>query len=198
MAKPTFEAHDLGLTWVVEEKMQRASHALVSEGRVWLVDPVDADDAIERATALGEVAGVIQLLDRHNRDCLATARKLGVHHLKVPDHIPASPFETVPVVRLPLWQETALWWPERSALIVAEAVGTTPVYTADRAEVGMHAFLRPFPPSALRRFEPRHLLVGHGHPLHGDAVPDALDHAYSHARSDIPHLLMALPGLFRR
>ena len=43
-------AHDLGLTWVMEEPLERASHALVHDGRVWFVDPVGhrLDDAGDR------------------------------------------------------------------------------------------------------------------------------------------------------
>ena len=46
--------------------------------------------------ALGEPAGVVQLLDRHNRDCAAVAAELGVPHLVVPDAVPDSPFEAIP------------------------------------------------------------------------------------------------------
>ncbi|HEV2076205.1 MAG TPA: hypothetical protein VGR10_08185, partial [Thermoleophilaceae bacterium] len=67
------EEHDLGLSWVVEEAMERASHALADAGRVWLVDPVDVPEATERALALGRPAAVLQLLDRHPRDCAALA-----------------------------------------------------------------------------------------------------------------------------
>lgn len=58
--------------------MQRASHALAVEGRVWLVDPVDAPELEARIRLLGEPAGVVQLLDRHGRDCAAWAARLGV------------------------------------------------------------------------------------------------------------------------
>ncbi len=44
----TLDEHDLGISWVVDEPMQRASHALVVGGRTWLVDPVDVDEAIDR------------------------------------------------------------------------------------------------------------------------------------------------------
>jgi hypothetical protein len=33
-------AHELGLSWVLDEALERTSHALVDGGRVWLVDPV--------------------------------------------------------------------------------------------------------------------------------------------------------------
>ena len=68
-----------GLTWVMREWMRRASHAVVADGKVWLIDPVDVPMAIEAAHALGEFGGVIQLLDRHPRAC-----KLLAEHYKIP------------------------------------------------------------------------------------------------------------------
>ena len=70
--------HPLGVTWVIDDPLLRASHALVDEGRVWLVDPVDAPEALERAAALGEPAGVLQLFVAHPRDGAAIAKRLGV------------------------------------------------------------------------------------------------------------------------
>ena len=81
----TYDEYEFGLTWVLDEPMQRASHALVVNGGLWLVDPVAVDDALERALALAEPAGVLQLLDRHGRDCAQLAEQYGVPHLKVPD-----------------------------------------------------------------------------------------------------------------
>ena len=141
-----YDEYAFGFSWVLEEGMQRTSHALVVDGRVWLVDPVAFDEALERAAGLGEIAGVLQLLDRHNRDCEPLAERYGVPHLKVPDAVPDTPFKTIPVVRFPGWKETALWWPEHEALIVAEVVGTNELYTGGRAAVGMHPMLRALPP----------------------------------------------------
>ena len=84
---------DDGFGWIVEEPMTRTSHALAADGKVWLVDALDWPDAIERALGLGEPAGVIQLLDRHDRDCAALATRLAVPHLVAPDEIPGSPFD---------------------------------------------------------------------------------------------------------
>ena len=67
-----------GFGWLVEETMTRTSHALAADGRVWLVDALDWPEAIDRALGLGEPAGVIQLLDRHNRDCAVLAERLGI------------------------------------------------------------------------------------------------------------------------
>ena len=94
-----------GFSWIVEEPMTRTSHALVEDGRVWLVDPVDWPEAIDRALSLAQPAGVIQLLDRHNRDCVALAERLGVPRVVAPDDLPGSPFECVPIMRRKRWQE---------------------------------------------------------------------------------------------
>jgi hypothetical protein len=189
--------HDLGMSWVVAEPMARASHALADDGRVWLVDPVDDPDALAAATALGEPAGVLQLLDRHARDCRQIAERLGVAHLRVPDAVPESPFEIVPVLDLPGWREVALWWPARRGLAIAEVVGTGPVYAVDGGGAGIHPLLRVLPPGGPRGLAAEHLLVGHGPPLHGPGAATALEHAYAHARRDIPRLLAKLPGLAR-
>lgn len=130
--------HSLGLSWTLREPLRRASHALVHAGRVWLVDPVDAPEARDAVAALGEPAAVLQLLDRHNRDCAAMAARLGVPHARLPALVAGSPFEAVTPLSLPRWRERALWWPEHEALVVAEAVGTSPLYTAWRGPAGMH------------------------------------------------------------
>lgn len=196
MPRIEVEEHELGLTWVVAEPMERAFHALSDDGRVWLVDPLDGPE-IEDAVALGEPAGVLQLLDRHDRDCAAIAARLGVPHLKVPDSVPGSPFEAIPAVRVPRWRETALWWPARRALIVAEVLAANPMHTGGGQRVGMHLFLRPWPPGALRGYRPEHLLLGHGHGVHGSEAAEDLEVAYARARRDLPHVLLRLPGTAR-
>ena len=96
--------------------------------------------------ALGEPAGVIQLLDRHERDCAAFARRLGVPHHVVPFE-DVGPFEAMPVVRRSRWREVALWWPERRVLVCADALGTVPHYFALGGErLGVHPLLRLTPP----------------------------------------------------
>lgn len=191
-------AHDLGLSWVVDEPLERASHALAHDGRVWFVDPVDDPAAMEAALALGEPAGVLQLLDRHGRDCRAIAERLAVPRLKLPQAVPDSPFAVVPSgVRLPRWSEVALWWPQPRALIVAEVLGTSPHYTLDSGPVGVHALLRMLPPGGLRRFDPEHLLTGHGAPLHGPEVAGQIDAAYARSRRDLPKMAFKLARMGR-
>jgi len=196
MPRIDVEEHALGLSWVVAEPMQRAFHALVDDGRVWLVDPLDWPE-IEDASGLGEPAGVLQLLDRHNRDCAEIAARLGVPHLRVPDAVPGSPLEAVPVVRIPGWRETTLWWPARKALVVAEVLAANPMHTGGEQRVGMHLFLRPWPPSSLRGYQPEHLLLGHGQAVHGPEAVAGLETAYARARLDLPRVLLKLPGTVR-
>src|SRR4051794_37469340 len=187
----------LGVSWEIEEATMRTSHAILAGDRVWLIDPVDQPAAMERVAALGEPAGVIQLLDRHNRDCAQLAERLGVPHLAIPSDVPGSPFRTLSVVRLPAWRESALWWPEERVLVVAEAIGTGPAFTTGHGAAGMHPVLRPLPPGALRGYEPEHLLCGHGAPVHGHEAHTAVDFAYEHARRDIVRTPLAIAKAMR-
>lgn len=194
-----YDEYPFGFSWVMDEPLEGASHALVSNGRVWLVDPVDVPEAVERARGLGEPAAVLQLLDRHGRGCAAVAERLGVLHVKVPDTIPGSPFEAIPTLRLPGWEETSLWWPEQRVLVVAEVLGTAVPWTGGQAQVGVHIFLRAWPPGRLRERQPEHLLVGHGFGVHGPTAASALEEAYERSRSDLPAVLKGMAGqLFKR
>jgi hypothetical protein len=190
--------HDLGLTWVMEDAMERGAHALRdADGRVWLIDPVDDEEALARAAALGPPTGVIQLLDRRNRDCAPIAARLGVPHLQVPEQLPDTPFTAHRVIRNRLWREVALWWPARRALVVAEALGTGAAFAVGDGPVGIHPMLRLLPPNGLQGFGPEHLLVGHGAPVHGPEVAAQVDRAIARSRHDLPKLVLKLPTLIR-
>src|SRR3954451_6759809 len=141
---------------------------------------------MEGVAALGGPGGVGRLRARQTRDCARIAERLDVPHLDVPDDVPDSPFEAIAVLRLPRWRESALWWKDRRLLVVAEAIGTGPVFTTGHGAAGMHPVLRPLPPGALRGYEPEHLLCGHGPPVHGAAARGAVEWAYAHARRDLP------------
>ena len=173
--------------------MTRTSHALAADGRVWLVDTVDWPDAIERALELGEPAGVIQLLDRHDRDCAALAERLGVPHVVAPDDLPGSPFEFVPIMRRKRWRESALWWPATRTLVTADALGTNDFFTGGKASLGVHLLLRLTPPTALGALEPERILVGHGEGLAGPGAAKALHEALGKSRRGLPGLLVRLP-----
>jgi hypothetical protein len=185
-----------GVGWIAAEPplLERASHALRADGRVWLVDPVDGDDLEERVRALGEPAGVVQLVDRHARDCVLLADRLGVPYHRLPfAGVPGAPFEVRPVVNMPGWREAALWWPEEGVLVCTEALGTSSYFRAPDEALAVHPFLRPYQPRALRDMArgltPRHVLVGHGEGLHGDGTAAALQAAVLRGRRTAPRWL---------
>lgn len=176
---------EFGFGWVSPQrpKLRIASHALAAEGRVWLFDP--APGAVEeRIRGLGEPEGVVQLLDRHERACADWARRLSVPHHVVPFGR-VGPFEAVPVVRRAFWRESALWWPEGRVLLCADALGTIPHYfTLGGERLGVHPLLRLTPPQQLARYDPEHVLCGHGDGVHegaAEAVRDALVNARGRA-----------------
>jgi hypothetical protein len=193
----TYDDHPLGLSWVVDDLLSRASHALADAGKVWIVDPVDAEDAIDKARALGEPAAVIQLFGAHARDCEAVAERLGVPLVTLPASLPGAPFEVVGLDALGVWKEVALWWPERQALVVGEAVGTGHLYALGPGPAGVHPMRRMAPPTALAAYRPMHLLVGHGAPLHGEGTAPALQEALDRSRKDMPKVLLRAKDMVR-
>lgn len=187
-----------GFGWIAAEpaRMQRASHALAGPDGVWLIDPVDGDGVAERIQSLGRPSGVVQLLDRHGRDCATIAERYGVPLFVTPfDGPPGSPFESIRVVRAPGWKEAALWWAERRTLVVADALGTAPYFLAPGDRLGVHPLLRLTPPRALANLSPDHVLVGHGEGVHGPDAAPALRRAVATARRRTPAWAA---GLIRR
>jgi hypothetical protein len=175
-----------GFGWGIRgDRLGRTSHAILAGGGVWLVDPLEAPGVAERVIALGEPRGVIQLLDRHARDCAAWSDGLGVPHHVVPFE-PVGPFELVPVSRWRYWRESALWWPEERVLLTADALGSLPYFKAGDEPVGVHPLLRLRPPRALAALEPRHVLVGHGRGAHGPELADVVRDELRHARRRLP------------
>jgi hypothetical protein len=190
----TLQRHALGLTWVEQNMTARAAHAVVEDGRVWLIDPYEDAAALAAAAELGTPAGVIQLLDRHNRACGPIARRLGVPLSRLPATTPGTPFEAVPIISIKGWVEVALWWPAAQALIVAEAIGTAPAFRLGQ-RAGVHPLLRLLPPRRqLSERHPERLLVGHGEAIESGA-DEALRDALARSRRDLPRLALAMPGL---
>ena len=107
---PVDEQED-GFGWAIDEPLERTSHALRVDGRVWLIDPVDAPELEDRIRALGEPAGVLQLLDRHARDGAAWAARLGVPLVRAFEGVAGTPFQALPVRDNRFWREVALWEP---------------------------------------------------------------------------------------
>ncbi len=184
-----------GFGWIADEppRLERASHALVDDGRIWLIDPVHDPKAEARIDAFGRVVGVIQLLDRHERDSAALAARYEVPlHVAPRDGVPGSPFRVLRAVDLPTWREAALWWPERRTLVVADALGTASYFLAPGETLGVHPLLRLFPPRSLGKLAPEHVLCGHGDGVHGAAAAHALSEALRSARRGIPRWLVGL------
>jgi hypothetical protein len=198
---------DGGCSWIAhpDETMQRASHALTAGDGVWLIDPVDAPGLDDELADLGDVVGVVVLLDRHKRDATAVATR----H-EVPVFVPASMtgvvsaldapterfddeladtgFEAIDVVNNRFWQEVALADEDGGTLVVAESVGTSEYFLADEERLGVHPMLRLRPPrAALERYSPERVLVGHGAPVLEDAAA-ALADALAHGRRRTPQL----------
>jgi hypothetical protein len=195
------DAFDGSVGWTPArlELRQRTSHAVASGGRVWIVDPLDGDGIDERIRALGEPAGVVQLLDRHNRDCRAVADRLGVPlHVTPFAGVDGAPFEAVKVLDMRGWHEVALWFPAERILVCADAVGSAPYFRARGERVGAHPMLRLWPPKPLARFEPSQLLLGHGEGLAGERTAAELHAALRASRRRIPSWLLSLPQSRRR
>jgi hypothetical protein len=186
-----------GFGWIAEPGfMQRASHALADDGRVWLIDPVEVDGVDEHITRFGAPAGVIRLLDRHRRDGAALAERHGVPlHEATAGPVPGSPFDVLRVVDVPGWREACLWWPGRRTLVVADALGTAPYFLGPGERLAVHPLLRLLPPRSLAELAPEHVLCGHGQGVHEDATAAFRD-ALGTSRRGIPRWLFSLlrPG----
>ena len=150
-----------GVGWIAypEGTMQRASHAVAGTDGLWVVDPVDADGLDDLLAEYGEVAGVVVLLDRHERDAAAIASRHDV-----PVYVPAwmsgvAEDLAVPVERVedgvgefalerlvdnPFWQEAALF--DGETLVVPESLGTASYFRAPGERLGVHPMLRALPP----------------------------------------------------
>jgi hypothetical protein len=185
-----------GFGWIVDEFMQRCSHALVEDGRVWAIDPVDGDGVEERIRAAGAPAGVLQLLDRHNRDCAALAARLGVRHHVVPQGS-LGPFAFIAVRSTQSWNEVALWWPDRRVLVCADVLGSAQYYRAGNERLAVHPLLRARPPRReLGALQPNVILSGHGEGVLEDAET-ALREALSTSRWRIPGQLASAVRAWR-
>jgi hypothetical protein len=188
---------DDGFGWIAypNEGMQRASHAFRTDDGVYVVDPVDVDDLDDRLAELGDVAGVVLTLDRHERDSAAVARRHDAPVL-VPEFFGSTGldvetrplrgvldrFDVIPVKNTPFWNEIALWDEDSGELWVSEAVGTVDYYTAGDEELGVHPMLRVIPPrKPLGDLNPGELYCGHGAGLTKGATT-ALQNALSGSR----------------
>ncbi|WP_254534567.1 hypothetical protein [Halomarina litorea] len=180
---------DGGFGWLAypDEGMERASHAFVSDGDVWLVDPVDAEGLDDLLAEAGEVAGIVVLLDRHNRDAndIAARHGVSVHRPAWMDSIDSN--YDVPVRDLgdevddtgyrvrklrdsPVWREAYLHHPEDGTLVVPEALGTASYFLTAGERVGVHPMLRLLPPRELAGYDVERVVMGHGEGVMTDAA----------------------------
>ena len=182
-----------GFGWYPEgERLQRTSHAVRAGEGVWLTDVVDGPGIDERIRALGEPAGVVQLIDRHSRDGAAVAERLGVAlHVTPFTDVPGAPFVVLPIVRRRFWREIAVWFPAERILVCGDALGSLGYFRAKDEPLGVHPLLRLFPPRrALGGLEPEHILFGHGEGGHGPQAVPALRDALATARRRLPLALL--------
>jgi len=121
---------------------------------------------------------VIQLLDRHNRDCASIAGRLGVQHVAVP-RAPMPPFRFIPINR----HEVALWLGDDRILVCGDALGTARYFLAGEERLGVHPLLRLRPPQL--DVHPDVILCGHGPGIFGGADA-ALHEALRTSRRRIP------------
>ena len=176
-----------GLSWIAfpDERGQRASHAILTEAGVWLVDPVDVDGLDERVSELGTVAGVVVLQDRHTRDATDVARRHEVP-VSIPDwmslareklesqaeslgsELPGTNYTVHRLIETGDWEEAILFNERTNTLVVPEAIGTLPSFGEADSSLGVHPSLDE-PPRALLDWAPTRILVGHGPSIHGDA-----------------------------
>ena len=196
MPTKLIESFEHGVSWVQDDWMLRASHALIVDGKAWLIDAVDEPEALEQVTQRAQIAGVIQLLDRHPRDVEHLARHYDVPLIRAwrGEQPEGTPFQIIPVIKGKQWREAALWWPDTGTLVISEVVGGS-LYTALRHDnpVGVHPFLR-----GLKRFTVgenlpvQHLLMGHGGPVHEHAA-EHLAAAYRQRIRDLPLFPLRAP-----
>lgn len=197
---------DGGVGWMAhpEERMQRASHALVDGDDVWVVDPVDADGLDDLLADHGEVAGVVVLLERHTRDAGAVARRhdVAVHRPAWMSGVDAdvdAPVETLEntvgstgytvhkLVDTPVWREAYLYHPEEATLVVPESLGTAPYFLTGDERIGVHPMLRFTPPRDLGDRAAERVLVSHGEGVMSDAAA-AIRDAVANSRRRAPRL----------
>jgi hypothetical protein len=181
-----------GLTWMAhpEPQMQRASHALVHDDDVWVVDPLDAAGLDKELDALGTVAGIVVIDSQHERhaDRLADRHDVAIH---VPTCLPEDShpvrgfdapveffdeeladtgFELVwEKVSEPVrWYEGALYHPERGTLVIPDTLMTAHL-TVQIGRLEVVPFWRFSPPTELGELPVERILVGHGKPVTDDA-----------------------------
>jgi len=202
------DAFDGGVGWLAhpDEAMERTSHALVEDGDVWLVDPVDAEGLDDRLAGMGRVRGVVVLYHYHRRDASAIAARHDVPVLlpagmtKLSDDDLAAPVRRFEgrlddtgyylreVTTSRFWQEWALF--DGETLVVGESLGTAEYFLAPGERLGVSLVRRPMPPrEPLADLDPERVLCGHGEGVFADAAGE-LRRALVEARRTAPRMYL--------
>lgn len=197
-----------GVGWIAypEEEGERASHAIVGEDGVWIIDPLDAPGIDDLVAEYGDVAGVAVLSSYHARDAGQIARRHGVSVYiprwmnRIPERVDApielednvlgdAGFKTLHVEPLTLYQEAIAYREADGTLIVPDLLSSGTGYPVGDERIGLMIGLRPFPPRDLfAGVEPERILFGHGEGVFQDAE-EALDTALAGARKRFPRAL---------
>lgn len=210
---------DRGLGWFAHpsEGMERASHALVTDDGVYLVDPLDTIGLDEHLAELGEIAGIVVLLAEHTRHAarLATRHDVPVYvpeWLRVDLDVPVvrftgqlgeSDYALEPILVNRIWREGALW--NGRTLYVPESVGTAEYFLAPDERLGVSHMRRFWPPEGLTDYDPERLIVGHGTGIFDDpavAITTAVENSRPSAwtfyrRNGLTHVRTLASAIFR-
>lgn len=200
---------DGGVGWIAHpnEEGERASHAILGDEGVWIIDPVDVQGIDDLVKEYGEVRGVAVLSSYHARDADQIAHRYGVSvHIprwmnRVPERVDApvkretevlggAGFETFQVEPLSMYQEAIAYREEDGTLIVPDLLSSGSSYPVGDERIGLMLGIRPFPPRDLfEDIEPERILFGHGEGVFQDAG-EALDKAITGARKRFPRALV--------
>lgn len=201
---------DGGVGWIThpEETMERASHAVESEGGLWILDPVDAEGLDDLLAEYADPAGVVVLLDRHKRDSAAIATRHDIP-VFIPEWMGGvageidapverfggelAGFNVLRLIDNPLWQEAVLF--DGETFVVPEALGTASYFRAGDEPLGVHPMLRLLPPRRLRDYDAERLLVGHGTGIFENVGP-TIREAIRRSRRNAPSLYVKSFGQF--
>ena len=176
-----------GFGWIVDEFMQRCSHALV-RGRPRLGRSIPSTAKVSRS------GSALRARRRASSSCstgtTATAprlaARLGVRHHIVPQES-LGPFAFIAVKNSRSWHEVALWWPDRRVLVCADVLGTARYYRAGDERLAVHPVLRVRPPRRqLGALQPEVILCGSRAKVSSKTPDAALREALSTSRRRIP------------
>ena len=168
-----------------------ASHALLADGGAWVVDPTEAP-VEDRIRALGEPAGVIQLLDRHERACSQfaerprRARTTASRSRASPNHVRDRAGAAAPLAG----ERSRSGGPSGACSVCARrARYGAALLRARRGAARRPSVPRATPPRRWAQLEPDHVLCGHGAGVHEEATAAVRD-ALARIAPPMPRLLV--------